>query len=274
MRHLHRFRDFDYQVWTDGSVVPDVSSGTGALAYPKEGRREKVVLGAGSPACSYCAECVAMEAGLKRLVDVVELSDAHRKRVVAFTDSLSLLMALNTGLAAVEGAILRRIWDLILHIVRPRVSVNFQFVFSHCGVPRNEAADKEAEQGDAKPQSYPACATDIITGVERKVRNEMYRTFEEGRMTRTHRNALLDHVRLPPKHAKGDRLGESLLAQSRKETSEHFGWLHRVLTRQTDQLECRWCNAQAAVSDAEEEHPLAETVEDSATVPDLGVATG
>ncbi|KAH8615399.1 hypothetical protein ERJ75_000590900 [Trypanosoma vivax] len=118
MRRVQRFRDFDYQVWTDGSVVLDVSSGAGALVYPKEGRREKVVLGAGSLACSYRAECVAMEAGLKRLVEVIELSKTHRTRVVAFTDSLSLLMALNTGPAAVEDAILRRIWDLILRIVR------------------------------------------------------------------------------------------------------------------------------------------------------------
>ncbi|CCD19529.1 hypothetical protein, conserved in T.vivax [Trypanosoma vivax Y486] len=147
MRRVQRFRDFDYQVWTDGSVMLDVSSGAGALVHPKDGRREKVVLGAGSLACSYRAECVAMEAGLKRLVDVIELRKQHRTRVVTFTDSLSLLMALNTCPAVVEDAILRRIWDLILHIVRLRASVNFQFVFSHCGVPRNVAADKAAEQG-------------------------------------------------------------------------------------------------------------------------------
>ncbi|CCD20778.1 reverse transcriptase (RNA-dependent DNA polymerase), partial [Trypanosoma vivax Y486] len=273
VRRVQRFRDFDYQVWTDGSVVLDVSSGAGALVYPKEGRREKVVLGAGSLACNYRAECVAMEAGLKRLVDVIELSKTHRTRVVAFTDSLSLLMALNTGPAAVEDAILRRIWDLILHIVRLRVSVNFQFVFSHCGVPRNEAADKAAEQGNAKPQSYPAWITDIVTGVERQVRNEMYRAFEEGRMTRTHRSALLDHVRPAPKHSKVDRLGESLLAQFRTGTSKHFGWLHRVLTRKMDQLECRWCSAQDATRDAAEEHPSPVTVADSEAAPDFGIAT-
>ncbi|KAH8617256.1 hypothetical protein ERJ75_000393800 [Trypanosoma vivax] len=97
MRRVQRFSDFDYQVWTDGSVVLDVSSGAGVLAHPKDGRREKVVLGAGSLACSYRAECVAMEAGLKRLVDIIELRKTHRTRVVAFTDSLSLLMALSTG---------------------------------------------------------------------------------------------------------------------------------------------------------------------------------
>ncbi|CCD21365.1 reverse transcriptase (RNA-dependent DNA polymerase), partial [Trypanosoma vivax Y486] len=273
MRRVQRFSDFDYQVWTDGSVVLGVSSGAGALVYPKEGRREKVVLGAGSLACSYRAECVAMEAGLRRLVDVIELSKAHRTRVVAFTASLSLLMALNTCPAVVEDAILGRIWDRILCFVLLRVPVNFQFVFSHCGVPRNEAADKAAEQGNAKPQSYPAWITDIVTGVERQVRTEMYRAFEEGRMPRTRRSALLDHVRPAPKHSKVDRLGESLLAQFRTGTSKHFGWLHRVLTSKMDQLECRWCSAQDATSDAAEEYPSPETVADSETAPDLGIAT-
>ncbi|CCD21057.1 hypothetical protein ERJ75_000939600 [Trypanosoma vivax] len=155
MRRVQRFSDFGYQVWTDRSVVLDVSSGAGALVYPKEGRREKVVLGAGSLACSYRAERLAMEAALKRPVGAIELSKTHRTRVVAFTDSLLLLM-LNAGPAGVEGAMLRRIWDLILHIVRLRASVNFQFVFSHCGVPRNAGADKAAEQGNVKPQSRPA----------------------------------------------------------------------------------------------------------------------
>ncbi|CCD19406.1 retrotransposon hot spot protein (RHS), putative, (fragment), partial [Trypanosoma vivax Y486] len=39
IRRVQRFRDFDYQVWTDGPVVLDVSSGAGALVCTKEGRR-------------------------------------------------------------------------------------------------------------------------------------------------------------------------------------------------------------------------------------------
>ncbi|KAH8605061.1 hypothetical protein ERJ75_001672600 [Trypanosoma vivax] len=215
-----------------------------------------------------------MGAGLKRLVDAIGLSKAHRARVVAFTDSLSLLMSLNAGPAVVEGAMIRRTWDLILRIVRLRVPVNFQFVFSHCGVPRNEAADKAAEQGNAKPQSYPAWVADVATFVERQVRNKMHRAFEEGRMPRTHRSALLDHVRPAPKHSKLDRLGASLLAQFGTGTSKHFEWLRRVLARKTDRLECRWCGARGASSVAEEERPSAETAADSASAPDLGIATG
>ncbi|KAH8605645.1 hypothetical protein ERJ75_001592000 [Trypanosoma vivax] len=86
---------------------------------------------------------------------------AHRWRVVEFAVSLSLLMVLGAGPAVVEDAMLRLIWDLIMHIARLRASVNFKFVFSHCGVPRNEPADKAAKQGNAKPQPYPARAADM-----------------------------------------------------------------------------------------------------------------
>ncbi|CCD19110.1 hypothetical protein, conserved [Trypanosoma vivax Y486] len=214
-----------------------------------------------------------MEAGLKRLVDVIELSKTHRTRVVACTDSLSLLKALNTGPAGVEDAILRRIWDLILRIVRSRVSVNFQFVFSRCGVPRNEAADKAAEQGNAKPQSHPGWITDIVTGVERQVRSEMHRPSEEGRMPHTHRSVLVDHVRPAQKHTKLDRLGESLLALFRTGATKHFGWLHRVLTRKADRLERKWCSGRDAGSDAAQEHPVGESAGDSANTPGVGIAT-
>ncbi|KAG8340852.1 hypothetical protein TRVL_08318 [Trypanosoma vivax] len=77
-----------------------------------------------------------MEAVLKRAVGAIGLRKTQRTRVAAFTDSLSLLMALSAGPAVVEDAVLRRIWDLILHLVQLRLSVNFQFVFSHCGTPK------------------------------------------------------------------------------------------------------------------------------------------
>ncbi|KAH8608473.1 hypothetical protein ERJ75_001305500 [Trypanosoma vivax] len=51
---------------------------------------------------------------LKRLVDVIEQSKTHGTRVVAFTGSLSPLMALSAGPAVVEDATLWRVWTLML----------------------------------------------------------------------------------------------------------------------------------------------------------------
>ncbi|KAH8606646.1 hypothetical protein ERJ75_001492400 [Trypanosoma vivax] len=67
---VQRSSEFDYQlggrVGGAGCLVRGWSAGA-----PEGRSREKVVLGAGSLACSDRAECVAMEAGLKRLADVV-----------------------------------------------------------------------------------------------------------------------------------------------------------------------------------------------------------
>ncbi|KAH8608806.1 hypothetical protein ERJ75_001264200 [Trypanosoma vivax] len=101
----------------------------------------------------------------------------------------------------------------------------------------------------------------------------MYRAFGKGQMPRTHRSVLLDRVRPAPKHSKLDRLGESLLAQFRTDTSKHFGRLHRVPTSKTDKLERRWCGTQDAMSEAAKEHPSTVTVADSESVRDLGMAT-
>ncbi|KAH8609726.1 hypothetical protein ERJ75_001176900 [Trypanosoma vivax] len=99
----------------------------------------------------------------------------------------------------------------------------------------------------------------------------MCRAFEEEQMPRTHRSVPLDHVRQATKWSKVDRLGESFLAKFRAGTSKHFGWLHRLLTRQTDQLECRKCSAQAATSEVAEKYPSPGTVADSETAPNLGI---
>ncbi|KAH8620181.1 hypothetical protein ERJ75_000089400 [Trypanosoma vivax] len=214
-----------------------------------------------------------MGAGLKRLVDAIGLSKAHRARVVAFTDSLSLLMSLNAGPAVVEGAMIRRTWDLILRIVRLRVPVNFQFVFSHCGVPRNEAADKAAEQGNAKPQSYPAWVADVATFVERQVRNKMHRAFEEGRMPRTHRSALLDHVRPAPKHSKLDRLVRRCWRSSEQAPrSISSGFAECSHARRTG-LSADGA-ARGALRVSQKRNAPRRTAADSASAPDLGIATG
>ncbi|KAG8340191.1 hypothetical protein TRVL_08979 [Trypanosoma vivax] len=225
VRRARGIRGFDYRLWTDGSVVPDVSSGGGALVCPKVGQREKVVLVAGSLACSYRAECVAMEVGLKRLVDAIWRSNAHRTRVVPFEGSLLLRMALGNGPAVVGRAVVKRICALILHIVRLRVPNNFQFVFSYFGGPRNEAADKAVVQENEITELHGAWAPGIVAGGEGQVRNEMRRAFEAGRMSRAHRSVLLDCVRPGPKHSKLDRLNASLAARFGTVTSKHFGWL-------------------------------------------------
>ena len=83
---------------------------------------------AGKMACSCRAECVAMAAGLQMLIRNLPRKRCRRVAAV-FTDSLSLLTALNTGPLRVRDGILRRIWTLILSLVRDKARPSFPFVF-------------------------------------------------------------------------------------------------------------------------------------------------
>ena len=83
---------------------------------------------AGEMACSCRAECVAMAAGLQMLIRNLPRKRCRRVAAV-FTDSLSLLTALNTGPLRVRDGILRRIWTLILSLVRDKARPSFPFVF-------------------------------------------------------------------------------------------------------------------------------------------------
>eukprot|EP00796_Vickermania_ingenoplastis_P012730 gene12730-8679_t len=247
---VDKFDDYDFQLWTDGSVDLDVAAGSAALLFARDGSlRRKVVSDAGSLACSYRAECVAMEIGLAALLDHVSDTNTKRLRVAVFSDSLSLLMALQTGPHCARDGVLQRIWRHILTLLNRSVRLSFQFVFSHCGIPRNEAVDKAAAEGRGLPQRYPAWITDIVTGIKRVCRRAADATFDDGGGPITYRSTLLQHIHPAPKRLGFDRNGQSLLAQFFTGTSRHFGWLQRVLTRSTRQLHCRWCHPTAASDD-------------------------
>ncbi|CCD12738.1 hypothetical protein, unlikely [Trypanosoma congolense IL3000] len=98
MGRVQRFNGYGYQLWTDGSVTLDVSSGAEALVCPLNGKREKVTLCGGNLDSSFRVECVAVEAGLHRLLRIIEMNESRKTRVVAFTGSLSLLVALKQEL--------------------------------------------------------------------------------------------------------------------------------------------------------------------------------
>ncbi|CCD17248.1 hypothetical protein, unlikely [Trypanosoma congolense IL3000] len=84
-------------------------------------------------------------------------------------------------------------------------------------------------------QSYPAWITYIFTCIERQIRKEKMKSFEESQMPNTCQSTLLNHVRPAPRKKLG-RLSESLLVQFRTGTSKHFGRHSRVLTQESQSI--------------------------------------
>lgn len=183
-----------------------------------------------------------MESGLQGIRRLVPAEHTVRRKVALFTDSLSLLMALKTGPVRVTDGILRRIWILFFRFQCRKVQFTFQFVFSHCGVPRNEEVVQLAAKGRELPQTYPAWIVDIVMVVSPRCRNTAYQCFNAGGIPPTYRSQLLGHINPALKNLLFNRLAQSLLAQFHTGTSKYFGWLHCVLTHIEENLECRWCS--------------------------------
>nr|CCD16972.1 unnamed protein product [Trypanosoma congolense IL3000] len=99
IRKVTKIGDNDQRVWVERSMLLDVPSG--ALVCPKDGFRKKAALGVSAPACSYRTQCVAMGAVLERLVESIGRNATHQTKAAVFLNSLSLLVALNTGRAVV-----------------------------------------------------------------------------------------------------------------------------------------------------------------------------
>nr|CAJ16969.1 hypothetical protein Tb10.v4.0258 [Trypanosoma brucei brucei TREU927] len=182
-----------------------------------------------------------MDAGLIKFKSVIKINESRKTKGSTFTDSLCLLMALKTGPAVVTDSILRRICNLIINFMKLRVAISLQFVFSHCEITRDDKVDELENKGSHIPQTYHARITNIVTGMTRQLCNHAQFHFAEGRGPNTHRSTLLNHIKPTRKKKELEREGESLLAQFRTWTSKHFGWLHRVITRKVEELECRWC---------------------------------
>ena len=67
-------------------------------------------------------------------------------RILLCTDSQSSITAIQAGPLGANNVILSSIWKLLLLITNdhPLSTVTFQFVFSHCGLVRNENTDEAA----------------------------------------------------------------------------------------------------------------------------------
>ncbi|ORC91263.1 Tbingi protein [Trypanosoma theileri] len=151
-----------YEIWTDGSVFLGIKSGAAAMIYKDGELLCTTHRGAGPLACSYTAESVALYEGLQRLLKIILANNQTPCRVSIFTDSLSLLAALETGPLTVKDPLLRLLWNLILQVQRRKARIRLQFIFGHCVVVKNEKSDTEAKKAAELPQRTDTWITDIM----------------------------------------------------------------------------------------------------------------
>ena len=143
--HAFPLRTKTYEIWSDASI-DEGGCGTGVgLLFETNQLTHTSVVFAGLSTCSYRGESLAVEKSLSDLLARFTRyppSKKKRHKILLFTDSC--------GLTEI------RIWRFLLQILKFGVSCHIQFIYSHCGIDRNEMADARAkEMNEAYRRNHP-----------------------------------------------------------------------------------------------------------------------
>ena len=137
---------YDTEVWSDGSVVDGV--GTCAFTIYRVSSSEPIIglLPAGNLCSSYRAEGTGIYYALEKIFSEGICWD-HSSLLIC-TDSQSCIRALKKGPLKQSTELNSKIWSLLHSLINanPSMRIVFQFVFSHCGVVRNEFVDMLADE--------------------------------------------------------------------------------------------------------------------------------
>ena len=233
-----------YELWTDGSVVDEIGAGAAVLF------QGDVMLGAarapsGFLSTSFRSEQVALDAGLLLLFGrggvVAELT--HGSTLLICTDSQSLVSALSKGPLLQDNWLSSMIWKKLLLLVQERgfQRIDVQFVASHCGVVRNELADRAAAEALSRMRDSQDVALIPLSAVKARVK----RHAKEGWLK------TLNPMRLRHRLSGGrstnlacykdmEREDAITLAQLRSGKSRLIGELLVTLGLRREAV-CRWC---------------------------------
>ena len=227
----------DYEIWTDGSYAKETSSVAGAALIFKQGKeRFKTVSVGGTGRSSFRSESLALHAGLRRVIADKLL---HRgQRLLIATDSQSLLMALKSHTACETHSTFTECVAMLNCLAGRGVKIRLQFVFGHCGVPRNELADAAANAAHECTTRYALWHKDALSIAKAKIAAEASTQLEA---RQTHRRQVVGLQRTKTKHLTGVRLLDCLASQARTNWSPHWGDLHRILNPSVDKR-CRFCS--------------------------------
>eukprot|EP00745_Piridium_sociabile_P037673 TRINITY_DN6865_c0_g1_i3.p1 TRINITY_DN6865_c0_g1~~TRINITY_DN6865_c0_g1_i3.p1 ORF type:complete len:1255 (-),score=165.91 TRINITY_DN6865_c0_g1_i3:139-3903(-) len=161
----------DFQIYTDGSVLPDGKTGAG-IFFKDLPKTASIKL----PSTNILtAELVAILSALKILATLIP----YPPRVTIFTDSKTSLQVIENGRCRSRPDILLKIQRLLTYISSKNISIRFQWIPSHVGIPGNEKADKAAKQGAQLPEDRCIKLSPSINDIHRKIHHAVWSLWQE-----------------------------------------------------------------------------------------------
>jgi ribonuclease HI len=243
MSSLEQLGIFDYEIWTDGSVKDKKGAGAGLL-FSKDRNTPfaKASAPSGFLSSSFRSEGVAIDIALKKLIDTRSLSDLNGKSLLICSDSQSSISALTMGPLRQGSRLFSRIWKSLLYLVSDfgLSSIVFQFVYSHCGIIRNEMVDKEANDAldlnmdNQHEGTIPLAA--VKAAIKSGVRNLWKKNLDVNSCRFTCAGDKYSDIRTSSQYSRAD---EVLLSQLRSGECRFMGKF-RIRLGIGDPL-CRWC---------------------------------
>ena len=164
-RALRNMTGATIECWTDGSAKEGThDGGGGALIVVGDEQRERKAP-AGRYCSSYHAEMVAIDTALDEVLR--SLPEREGETVRVFTDSRSAIQRLSGGPLNQTEQTAVDVWRKLLRVSEGR-SVAFQWVPSHCGIARNEEADRIANEAARLDQSQAPIDLETAKAVIRR----------------------------------------------------------------------------------------------------------
>jgi ribonuclease HI len=238
MDTLESLGDFDFELWTDGSVVNHIGVGA-AVAFKLNDRNPFLtsVVPSGYFSSSYRSELVALKEGLSKFMES-KLIIKGRSLLIC-TDSQSVISALKSGPILQNTIMASEIWAMLLILAKGGIKIVIQFVASHCGVPRNVLVDKLAANKFMDYHDLQHLAAIPFQAIKAMVKSGVHALWRSN----------LDTSRYRYSNFKGNftdlkvsntlpRCDEVLLAQLRTGECRKLGIFRRRINLNT---KCRWC---------------------------------
>ena len=236
------------EIWTDASGRSRNTSGAYAIYEANTPCSSPIAtmkksFRTGDTSCSFRAEALTILRALRDYETMVQASpESHRdQHVLLVTDSRSTISALSGGPILQKENFLYDIWRVLLTLAQTyNISVHFQFIYSHCGVDRNEYVDALAGQhidryARTPDNITPTWLTDVCTMYKRHSKPTLH-PFRQPE----HPSWELKPRRLPKLSTSLTRHESTEFARLRSEAHPDFGIAPRLHGRVAN-MACRFC---------------------------------
>jgi hypothetical protein len=174
---------------------------------------------------------VGIRSGLVKLIE----EGVQGGRLLVATDSQSSLSPLKVGPLNQDCALNVEVWNLLYTLLELRFDITFQFVYSHCGTVRNDAADAFVDRSLPSLCESQSDASIPYAAIKSEIKCKAKSTFKESLGPLLHPVNLKTMKQL-------SRSDQALAARLRTGQHPKIGKMHWKYLKLSEGSMCRCCN--------------------------------